>query len=113
MPRFTHVDRMSGLLCFVLLFVLAWWAGWKGCFLLGGLTILGGFGMLGDRRRNPWAGFGSLMFGLICTVLGIVLLVYQSPTASAPTTPDPTPAPATSAPTPPGSLRGDESDSRR
>jgi hypothetical protein len=57
---------------------------------------------MGDRRRNPWAGFGSLMFGLICTVLGIVLLFKQSPppTAPDPTAPVPTVPAPTSAPTP-------------
>jgi len=106
----TPSKSMGGFLGFVILAAIMMLAGPTVCFVLGGLSLLGGWGALGDRRRNPFTGFGLMAFGVVLLLCGLVRLAYTTtrsssqtylPESSSPPVPPrpmSTPAPAPSQP---------------
>ena len=62
-------------------------AGSRAAFAVGGLILLGGVASLGDRRRNPFTGFGMVTFGEALIIGRLFLTVSNKPMYSQATPP--------------------------
>ena len=68
-----------GLLAFIALIAIIIAGGANTALIVGALSLLGGFGSLGDRRRDSFSGFGMMAFGAILLIVGLVMKSSSGP----------------------------------
>jgi hypothetical protein len=70
---------LAGCLSLVFLAGIVLAGGAMTALVVGGILVAGGFFSLGDRRRDPFAGFGAMAFGAFLLLTGWVLIGTDKP----------------------------------